>query len=595
MQKLYAILFFATGLLLLQSCRKDQIITDTILDPPVPDVIIVVESEISGLVTSPDGTPLPAATVQFDLNTTTTDESGYFKINGSSYQQSAMLRVEKEGYFNAFPAIDPVPGGKHQIRVQLTPKDLSGTVESTDGGIVSLSDGSQVSLAANSFIDADGQAYSGTVNVYAHFIDPTQPDIQEIMPGNLLAYNSAGDLQGLASFGMMQVELEDPTGAPLQITAPATLEFVVPQELKANAPTEIPLWYFDENSGFWMEEGQASLQGDRYVGEVSHFTFWNCDVPTNFVYLQGEVTVNGLATDVNVRITWIEMGTGAVSGVDDKGVFEGWVPNDALLLLEVLDECGNVLYSDQIGPFSTDVILPAIDITASMNDWFDLSGQLVDCDGQGVVNGYALVSVGPGYASYSFSTNADGYYSGFMPQCGATSLEIKGVDSNNAYFSDPVTLSISPQVDAGVIQTCDVQIQTGVQLTAGSGWSLFMPDATVTVGFDSGNGNPQIYTITATHDQGADKVVYQFTILDWMSDPNNPLYGFAIQWTQIGSPNPLYSITLPNSEQNTTLDFAGYAPGDLIQFTLTNAVVVDEISSNEITDVTVTLTAVVVE
>ncbi|MCB0643828.1 MAG: hypothetical protein KDC44_19405 [Phaeodactylibacter sp.] len=593
MQKLYAILFFTAGLLLLQSCRKDQIITDTIVNPPVPDVIIVVESEISGLVVAPDGSPLPGATIQFDLNATTSDEFGYFKISGASYAQSAMLNVAKEGYFDAFPALDPIADGKHQIRVQLTPKDLSGAVESSQGGTITLSDGSSIELPANSFIDANGQAYSGTVNVYAHFIDPTQPDIQEIMPGNLLAFNTGGDMQGLGSFGMMQVELEDPAGAPLQITAPATLEFAVPEDLKVTAPAEIPLWYFDETSGFWMEEGQASLQGDRYVGEVSHFTFWNCDVPTNFVYLQGQVTVNGLATDVNIRITWIATGTAAISGVDDKGAFEGWVPNDALLLLEVLDECGNILYTDQIGPFTSNVALPAIDIIASTSDWFELSGQVVDCDGQGVSNGSALVSVGPGDEYYAFPTNADGYFSGFMPQCGATSLEIKAADYENAYFSEATTYPMSPVIDAGIIEACDVQILPGIQMIA-DGWSLFLPDATVEVSYDPANGNPQIYLFNAAHAQGLDTVLYEFYILDWNSDPSNPNYGMGYTTTIVGAPAIVYDFQVPIALP-AALDFAGYAAGDLLQFTIPDFIVSEQGTTNEYTDVTMILTGTVIE
>jgi hypothetical protein len=35
------------------------------------------------------------------------------------------------------------------------------------------------------------------------------------------------------------------------------------------------LWSFDEAKGLWKEEGQAIKTGSNYVGDVSHFSFWN--------------------------------------------------------------------------------------------------------------------------------------------------------------------------------------------------------------------------------------------------------------------------------------------------------------------------------
>jgi hypothetical protein len=69
----------------------------------------------------------------------------------------------------------------------------------------------------------------------------------------------------------------------------ATLTYPVAASQKANAPATIPLWYYDYDKGQWREEGAATLQGDKYVGEVSHFTPWNVDVPIDISYLNGRV------------------------------------------------------------------------------------------------------------------------------------------------------------------------------------------------------------------------------------------------------------------------------------------------------------------
>ena len=39
----------------------------------------------------------------------------------------------------------------------------------------------------------------------------------------------------------------------------------------------MPLWYFDEVAGLWKEQGFSRKVGNRYIGNVSHFTIWNND------------------------------------------------------------------------------------------------------------------------------------------------------------------------------------------------------------------------------------------------------------------------------------------------------------------------------
>src|SRR5260370_21232383 len=50
----------------------------------------------------------------------------------------------------------------------------------------------------------------------------------------------------------------------------------------AVAPPSISIWSYDEKSGFWLEEGGATLQnmpnGPTYVGTTSHFSTLNTDV-----------------------------------------------------------------------------------------------------------------------------------------------------------------------------------------------------------------------------------------------------------------------------------------------------------------------------
>jgi len=57
----------------------------------------------------------------------------------------------------------------------------------------------------------------------------------------------------------------------------ATVTFPIATATQSTAPATIPLWFFDETKGMWIEQGSATKTGNTYVGTVSHFTWWNCD------------------------------------------------------------------------------------------------------------------------------------------------------------------------------------------------------------------------------------------------------------------------------------------------------------------------------
>jgi hypothetical protein len=56
-------------------------------------------------------------------------------------------------------------------------------------------------------------------------------------------------------------------------------------------PATIPLFYFNETTALWVQEGTATLAGTApnqyYEGTVSHFTYWNADQVTTTIRVIG--------------------------------------------------------------------------------------------------------------------------------------------------------------------------------------------------------------------------------------------------------------------------------------------------------------------
>ena len=206
---------------------------------------------LQGNVLNEAGRPAIGVTVRVGTKTVTTNAYGYFRIvNAPLDKNVSLLTAEKAGYFKA-RRVFAATSGVNQVVIQLIKKTSAGTVNAASGGTVTLANGSKIALTANVVIKSSGGAYSGSVNVYAAYIDPTSPDIAKTVPGSFLANDKDNNRVILSSYGMLAVELESSAGEKLQIASgkTATLTTAIPASLQSSAPATISLWYVDEQTG----------------------------------------------------------------------------------------------------------------------------------------------------------------------------------------------------------------------------------------------------------------------------------------------------------------------------------------------------------
>ena len=284
------VLLFALGFSLqfLQSCRKSS--NDGIYIPYNNSKTVV--ASIMGFVTDESGAIIEGATVTTSGYTTLSDANGYFHFDNITTPSHATTVLVSKGntYFKGSRTIAVNANQKHVLKVSLIAKGIPGTFVAANGGSVSFANGLVLGFPAGGIVNqATGLTYNGQVYVYAHKIDPTTQTGLNTMPGDLRGVTAnGGEERLLQSFGMMVAELYSVDGQLLQIRpgSEATITLTVPTSLQATAPATIPLWYFDEAKGIWMEEGTAILTGGKYVGKVKHFSFWNCDTPAAAIDLE---------------------------------------------------------------------------------------------------------------------------------------------------------------------------------------------------------------------------------------------------------------------------------------------------------------------
>lgn len=383
------------------------------------DLTSTVKSTVSGFVTDENDQAVEGAQVMVGNINTTTDAYGYFSVrNADVVQNAALVSIKKNGYFPGIKTYIATANKAAFFRIKLIPKLNAGSFSATAGGTIALSNGLSIQFPADAIINlasSSSSNYSGVVNVAASWINPTSADVNPTMPGDLRGIDQVGALKILQSFGMVAVELTSPTGDLLQI-APgkkATLTFPIPNGIINDAPANIPLWYFDETIGLWKEEGNAVKSGNTYVGEVSHFSFWNCDVPSNYVQFNCTIVdADGAPVSyASVKISVVGSPYNAGWGItDSSGYVAGAIPNNANLLLEIFPNynCGNAIYSQSFSTLTTNISLGTITIPITTTNQANVSGTVTNCSGMPVTNGYIIMNKDNQFFRYNLN-NAGAY------------------------------------------------------------------------------------------------------------------------------------------------------------------------------------------
>lgn len=291
MNKVLKIVLLAHALIVIITmigCSEDG----SIINPNNPGGGSTMNTNISGVVLNVNNQPVSGATVTAHGQTKVTNSNGEFMFTDITVPSGRLyVKVEKQGFFTASRGDVPSSNGT-VMRITMMEKKVTHTINSKSGGTANLTNGSMVEIQPESVVKRDGTVYDGAVNMSVEYMDPTDVKFSEtVAGGDMVARRTDSSDAILYSYGILRVEMETPAGEELNVTSskPSAITSIIPDELVASAPATIPLWYFDEETGVWREEGVATKQGNKYVGTVNHFTDWNCDYPGYITSVTGKV------------------------------------------------------------------------------------------------------------------------------------------------------------------------------------------------------------------------------------------------------------------------------------------------------------------
>ncbi|MEP6795311.1 MAG: hypothetical protein ABJB16_13360, partial [Saprospiraceae bacterium] len=229
----------------------------------------------------------------------------------------------------------------------------------------------------------------------------------------------------------------------------------IPPNMLAAAPITIPLWYFDEKQDMWKEEGHADKIGNEYVGKVGHFSFWNCD--DRFPAINWDISLiykNGKpASGLNTSLT-IKKSNSKVDGASNEaGLIKTIVPANEILIMEINDQCGNSIYSKEIGPYANDhsegiITLPETSQVTT------ITGSAFDCNNNPVTKGFLRVNADG--LNYVFNLEAqDGLFEESFLSCVDGDLTVRVIDETRTMSSLPLSFPSLPSLSVGNITVCD--------------------------------------------------------------------------------------------------------------------------------------------
>jgi len=424
------------------------------------------------------------ASVTSGTASTTTDVNGIFRLHHIQLSERfGYVKVVKAGYFTGSRTIFTNANATNFVRIDLLPKTSIGDFAAASGGEIKLPSGPSAAFETNSIVMAAGNTpYNGNVHVYATYLDPTAENIGTIMPGDLRGVTAGGKETGLQSFGMMAVELEGDGGEKLQIAAgkKATLKMPIPASLQAAAPATIPLWHFNDTTGKWIEEGSATRDGNSYVGQVSHFSYWNWDYPCGIVFFQVNIKDQHGNPFAYGNLDFRSDAYGTQGGqTDSAGHTQGWLIKGGTYTMRVKDECGNILYTQKVGPALNDQNLGTVTVSDTRTSLI-LTGKVVDCSQNLVAHGYVNAFVdGLNYRAEVLNGN----FTLSLNRCSSLTTDVKLAATDNAtLLQGPMSTvsAASGTVDAGTLTACGAKFEQYIHFTLnGQSYSIESPRDTI--------------------------------------------------------------------------------------------------------------------
>ena len=370
------------------------------------------------------GSPVDHAQVILNQAPVQTDARGEFAVKVPDAPRF-VLNVSKIGYALSSRVYY---GRNTGMKIPLDPSTAQ-TVNAGSGGTLEFpcerkregngncQKGIVLKLGAGALVDKNGHPFAGTATMEAFQYDTSLPNP---IPGDQ-GGTFGGKTVRLSTYGAFYLQPHDGAGNPLQMAPGKKVDVSMPIEgpLLGGAPGNIPFFRYDEDTGMWKELGKLTRAGDRYVGQVDHFSAFNADTQfAGSACLKVILDPASFTLPVRLDASYVDTAAGTFhhndSAVTDNPIGIERMPPNQNFTLEVHDNSTNALLKSV-----TLLSGPELDPT-KYPDGLVTDPNFNDCNGPVTVYNSNLLPTGPTYlmpitggsiqdnsVAYRTATNAD--------------------------------------------------------------------------------------------------------------------------------------------------------------------------------------------
>jgi hypothetical protein len=236
---------------------------------------------LSGTVTDPAGTIVSGASVSLNGQSTVTNAFGYFFFQLPAPASHYILNISHDGYalFSRVLFKEFVGSRFTLAKAQQFTADPAQPItvrQLLPGG----RPGAELTLEADSLVDAQGHAATAPVTLYLSTFDLQDPIGR--VPGNGAGVTTANQSVRVGSYGGVDVQIHDSRGNPLNLAVGRDAVLLIPATFAANSgapPATVSGWSYDQASAAWQPAETAQRSGQFYELHVKHFSTFDLSPP----------------------------------------------------------------------------------------------------------------------------------------------------------------------------------------------------------------------------------------------------------------------------------------------------------------------------